>query len=107
MKIDGVKNFILVRQDGHLIIHNVEDPDKLTDITVLSGLGADAVKAHGGFTFFKYLMVSRANKENYFIFQIEKYFLGIIQKTDAFGPDLAEKVLRFLQAITRKKAEAL
>jgi predicted regulator of Ras-like GTPase activity (Roadblock/LC7/MglB family) len=101
--IEGIRSYLLVRKDGFLISHNVPNPKELATTVVISGLGAEAVKSSLGGSYFRYLEFVRDNKENLLVFPIEKYFLGIVQEAEAFGPELAEQVIRYIMTLTRKQ----
>ncbi len=104
LQIDGVKNCIFVRNDGHVIVHNVENPGALSSMVAFSGLSCDAIKSTMGTTYFRYLSLIRASKEKFFIFPVQKkYFLGILIHSDAYPPAVIDKVLQLLEAVISPK----
>lgn len=101
--IEGIRSYVVVRKDGFLIAHNVANPEELATTVVINGLGAEAVKNSLGGSYFRYLEFARNNKENLLVFPIEKYFLGIVQEAEAYGPELAEQVIQYIMTLTRKQ----
>lgn len=104
--IGGVKSHILVRHDGHVLGHSVESPEPIGDMTAFSGLSCEAIKPVIGATGFKYLCLSRANKEKFLIFPFNAYFLGVLLHAEAYPPDVAEKIMRILNAVSAKSAQS-
>ncbi len=104
LQIDGVKNCIFVRNDGHIIVHNVENPGALSSMVAFSGLCCDAIKSTLGTTYFRYFSLIRASKEKFFIFPVHKrYFLGILVHSDAYPPAVVDNVLELLEAVISQK----
>ncbi len=103
LKIDGVTNYILVRDDGHTLSHNFNNLEALPSIVTFNGLNCEALKPLMGLTYFKYLSYTRKNDEKLLIFPLGKYFLGILQQPEAYTPDIVDKVGIVLDAISRKK----
>lgn len=101
--IEGVKSYILIRNDGHVVTHNVDDPETVSTMIVFSGLSSDEIRSVMGFSGLSYFILTRENKEKLLIFPIRTYFLGIFQQADAYGPDVIEKVQEFIHAITKQK----
>lgn len=105
-KIQGIKSYMLVRNDGRVIVHSVENPEKLSEMVVFSGLSCEALKPVIGATFFKHLCLTGPDKEMFLIFPMETYFLGVYLEEDAYPPDVIQRVHRFLTVITAKAAKS-
>lgn len=105
-QIEGVKNYIFVRNDSRVIVHNTNNPDTLSSMIAFSGLSCDAVKSILGTTYFKYFILTRKTGEKLLVFPLENYFLGIIQDSQAYTPDVIQKIMRFITAVTRQKKQA-
>ncbi len=103
LQIDGVMNYIFVRDDGHTLSHNFEDVKALASIITFSGLNCEVIKPIMGLTHFKYLSYARDNNENLLIFPLGKYFLGISQHSEAYTPDIVKKVEGIIETITPKR----
>ncbi|MDM8536386.1 hypothetical protein QUF70_06500 [Desulfobacterales bacterium HSG17] len=104
-KIEGVKNYIFVRNDGRVIVHNTNSPETLSSMVTFAGLSSDAVKSILGTTYFKYFILSRKNGEKIFVFPIINYYLGILQDSKAYTPDVIQKIERFVNAVSRHKKQ--
>jgi len=59
LKIEGVEQFIFIRNDGHILIHNVENPQSLSALAAFTGLSGEAIRTVIGTTYFKHLSFSR------------------------------------------------
>lgn len=102
LKIDGVTNYILVRDDGRTLSHNVENHEALSSIITFNGLNCEVIKPILGLTYFRYLSYTRENNEKLLIFPLGKYFLGISQHAEAYTPDIVEGVEKIVEALVRK-----
>lgn len=104
LQIEGVMNYILVRDDGHTLSHDfVEHIEKLPSIITFSGLNSEALKPIMGLSYFKYLSYTQKNNEKLLVFPMGKYFLGIWQSADAYTTDIVEEVEKVIDSLTRKK----
>ncbi len=106
LQINGVKRFILVRNDGEILAHNLaeENPETLSSILLFSALNCDKIKSGFGFRNTKYMAVSKENNENLYIFQMEKYYLGVMQHANANMMELIRDVSSFIDSIMMTKA---
>ena len=46
LKIDGIKRYMLIRNDGFIVTHNVEDanPEDMSSMMLFSGINCDRLK---------------------------------------------------------------
>jgi hypothetical protein len=100
-QIPGIKNYLLVRNDGKVIIHNIEKPESLASMVAFNGLNCEAIGSVLGLTYFKYIMITRKNSEKLIIFPMDTFFLGIIQNPDAYSNDVADNVIQLIQTVTK------
>ena len=109
LQITGVKNFILIKEDGQILAHNIDhiNPEILSSITLLCGLSSEMIKSSFGFTHFRYAILSRSGNENILIFPLKNYFLGLLQNEDFKDPEsensslnLAEDIILFIDGIS-------
>ncbi len=103
LQISGVSNYILVRNDGKVMVHNLEKADALAPLIVFAGLSCDAVGSVAGLTYLKYLMLARKNNEKLLIFPMDTYFLGIIHNPDAYTQDIVDHITRLIQMVAKPK----
>jgi len=104
-QIKGVDQFVLTRQDGQIITHNLSNPEQLASVVTLGGYGAQAIQKSVGFSQFRYLVCTRPQSQNLIVFSLDKYFLGIQQKPDTSQAELVSEVSRFLQHILSRRKE--
>lgn len=105
LQIDGVMNYIFVREDGYTLAHNFENKDELTAMITFSGLNCEAMKPIMGLTHFKYMGYTLENNEKLLIFPLGRYLLGIYQHAEAYTPDIVENIERLIEAVTPKKQQ--
>lgn len=104
LQIPGISNYILVRKDGHIIVHDFKNPESLSTSIIYSGLSCEAIKPMMGLSYFKYLGYTLKNNEKLLVFPLGKYFLGIAHEADAYTPDIVDEVTRIIDSITPKKS---
>lgn len=102
-RIKGVTGFVLTRNDGRIITHNVEQPDNLAALVTLCGFNADAVGKTIGFSQLNYLLVGCQQQEPLLVFPFDRYFLGIRQQCEAEQEELIEEVLHVLQQVVSQR----
>lgn len=98
-KVDGVKNFILIRKDGQVMTHNMENPEALSPFIVLCGLNADAIGVSLSLEQMTNITVTRENKEHLHIFPAGNYFAAVFQKSDAYTPDVIKSISKFINTV--------
>ncbi|RME38106.1 MAG: roadblock/LC7 domain-containing protein [Deltaproteobacteria bacterium] len=104
--IEGVEQFVLVRKDGRIITHNLEDPDELAALATLCGLQAESIAQALGFTPMDYQVLQRDSGKNVSVFRLDKYFVGVIQQADSPLEELIDRVTRFLRSLRRTRQSA-
>jgi len=105
-KVDGVKNFILIRKDGQVMTHNLEKPEALSPFIVLCGLNADAIGVILNLQQTENITISRNNREHLHIFPAGNYFAAVFQKSDAYPPDVIKNISKFIGTIISKPQKA-
>ena len=93
INVAGVDQYILVDKAAKIFAHNMADPQKMAEITSICGSKSNTI----GKTSVNYVMFSRENHINFFIFPVGKYYLGVIKQESINNDLLAENVLRFLK----------
>lgn len=102
-QIGGIKHFVLARNDGVIVSHNHPAPDDLASLTALCGMYALQVKDILEFCRFEYMCMNRSNHEDFLIFPLDRYFLGVVHHSGISQNGLVEKLTRFLQSLLLKK----
>lgn len=105
LKIPGIKNYILIKNDGLILAHNVEIDfsEILSSIVVFCGFTCNLIKNEMGFSRFNYLKLNPKNNEILLIFPIKHFFLGIVQQPDANTAKLIENVKQFTNKMVYNK----
>lgn len=106
-RVEGVGGYLLVRRDGHLLAHNVEDPEGMASLVAVVGLTAGKVQADLGLQDFRYLVFGGEEGYQFLLFSLGNYFLGIAPAAPADGPQVTATMIRFLRGfVTGRSAPA-
>lgn len=100
--IDGVEGCLLVSDDGRLHGHILDSPDKFSPLLTISMKYAHEVMNTAGFTHCGFLSFERANGNNFHVFPMGKYHLGIVQEADFPREKMIKKVNYFLSLVKTK-----
>lgn len=103
-KVDGVAGCLLVRKDGVLLGQTIDDPEIYSTLLVISGGRASEVMDSAGFSFCRHLSFSRVNKRHFYVFPIDKFLLGVAQRSDCYVPDMLESVYRLIGRVSTSQA---
>lgn len=98
--LPGVEQFVLTRDDGRILTHNLSAPQELASLVTLCGINGQALPAAVGFTSFRHIICACRGQQDLIIFPLERYFLGIRKRADANRGELIEAVNRFLQRLS-------
>ncbi|MBU0942999.1 MAG: hypothetical protein KJ804_13600 [Proteobacteria bacterium] len=98
--IEGVGQFLLVRNDGHVVSENFADAVSLSSIVVSSGKYCDSFAENLGGRRYLHLCVERMSGENILVFSLGRYYLGIIKHPDSDPQVLAGSILTFLKGLS-------
>lgn len=99
-RVKGIKSYILVRNDGNIAAHNIDDiaPNPLTTVTLKCGRRCTQLKQSD----FKCLLFSKKNNENIFIFPVGNYYLGVIKESIIDEIVLIDNIFDFIRSLPRK-----
>lgn len=98
--IEGVNNYVLVRNDGFVVSENYEDAISLTSAIVTSGKYCDSLTDDLEFGRYLYCCIERLSGENVLIFSLGRYYLGIIKHADTDPQRLADAVMAFIKSLS-------
>ncbi|MBN1141434.1 MAG: hypothetical protein JXB25_06535 [Deltaproteobacteria bacterium] len=102
-QIKGVENFMVLRHDGHMLTHNMSQPEKMSSLATLTGISAQSIQKTMGFTPFRYLVFAREHNQSLIIFTLDKFYVGILAKTGFNLAELIEDIAKFLVKIKVKR----
>lgn len=98
--IEGVANYILVRDDGYVVSENCDQAVSLASAIVTSGKNCDSLTQDLKGRRYIYCCIERTSGNNILIFSLGRYYLGIIKHSDSNPQQLADTVIGFLKALT-------
>ena len=99
--IKGVENYMLVKNDGTIASHNTEHPESLAKMVLDCGLNCDKIEK-ARFTCFVF---SRGTRENYFIFPVGNYYLGLQQQADIDAALIVNTIIEFIRGLSKKNTQ--
>ncbi len=98
-EIEGVANFLLVRDDGQVVSGNFDDTVSISSTIINTGKICDSFSEDLSNRRYIYFCVERTNGENIFVFSLGRYFLGVIKHQQADPALLSDSIVRFLKAL--------
>lgn len=101
--IAGVDQYVLVRQDGHLMVHDAQDHEDLGQLVVLCGTNCDAIKADIP-SRFQYFLYTRECGEHVLVFPVGGFYLGVVQAAAVESSHVALTVMAFIRKLVRKSS---
>jgi hypothetical protein len=94
--IAGVAGCVLVRADGEIFGTTLEDPDLYAALMIPGGNGARSIMAKMGLNHCRYLSYLREGREHFYLFPIDRFFLGVVQTPEAGIPEMLQEILRLI-----------
>lgn len=97
--IEGVGQYILVRNDGHIVTHNTSNAVELSSTIVMSGQNCKNLENFLDCGQCMYLCIERNNGNNLLVFPLGKYFLGIVEESDSDTKTTVDSIINYLRTI--------
>ncbi|NOX33811.1 MAG: roadblock/LC7 domain-containing protein [Deltaproteobacteria bacterium] len=94
-RVKGVDQYIIVDQNGKLLAHDIKNPQKASAMVSSCGKNSFAI----GKTRLEYVVFSRENKKNIFIFPIGNYYLGVVKQKSINNIAMADNIIKFLKGL--------
>ncbi len=98
--IEGVANYILVRNDGYVVSENYDDAVALSSAIVTTGKLCDSLVDDLSNRRYIYCCIERKSGDNLLVFSLGRYFLGIIKHPAAEPQALADGIIAFLRTLS-------
>lgn len=96
-QLRGIEHFILTRNDGRVVTHDLKNPTELSTMISYCGLNADVMRKFIGTTRFRYMVFTQNNHKRFFIIPLGDYFLGALMVSDASTSALAVGISRLFK----------
>lgn len=98
--IEGVANYILVRNDGYVVSENYNDAVSISSSIVTTGQLCDSLADDLSGRRYIYCCVERTSGDNILVFSLGRYFLGIIKHPSSDPQALADSIIAFLRTLS-------
>lgn len=98
-EIEGVAGCLLVKGDGSLIGQMVKDAEMLSSLLLLSGKYAQNIMLKAGFSYCRSLCFNRETGENFYMFALNTYYLGVVQTPGSSTEKMTAKVNHLLSLV--------
>lgn len=98
---EGVVGYLLVREDNHIVVHNTEDPEKLSSAIIACVKDCREIEDFLDTGQFSRLCVERKEGNNLLIFSLGKYFLGIIKTDDVNPSTMVDSIISYLKTLSK------
>ena len=98
--IEGVANYILVRNDGYVVSENYDEAVALSSSIVTTGKLCDSLADDLSGRRYIYCCVERSSGDNILVFSLGRYFLGIIKHPASDPQALADSIIAFLRTLS-------
>lgn len=107
--IEHVKEFILARDDGQVLAHQLFSwpPETIAAMMVLNHIDCSQIKQTMGFSHFDHLMLTLKNNESLVVFPIRNYLLGVLSSANRFNAKMVVNIKKFIREITRSAAKSM
>ena len=99
-KVSGVDQYILVDQKGKITAHDIKDSEKTADMVFSYGQNSFSINKSKS----QYLIFSRKNQKNIFIFPVGNYYLGVIKSKFIDDSALADNIIKFLKDLSKERS---
>lgn len=101
----GVGQYVMVRQDGRIMLHDADDHEGLAQLVMLCGSNCDAIKADIP-SRFHYFLFSRECGEHLLVFPVGSYYLGVVQTSAVESSHVALTVTAFIRKLVRQAKQS-
>ncbi len=91
-RIKGVDQYVLVDNRGNIMIHDMTEFETVAEVVWSCGRSLSVL----GKNKFKYAAFLRKNKNDFLIFPVGKYYLGVVERKGFVTDEVADAVMDFL-----------
>lgn len=97
-RLEGVDRYILVDENGEVIIHNMNAYQNIGALIAQCGKQSYPIGKHR----IRFLTFKRTYRNDLFIFPIGNYYLGVIKDTQIPAAELAGTILNFIDSLEKR-----
>ena len=97
----SVMDYVVVRQDGQVMLHNLEEAEPLATMVRLVAQNCDTLVLPPSYPRFRHFLLSRECGRHLLVFPLGNYYLGVIQASGMSSRQAAAEVLDFVQQLQR------
>ena len=100
-RIKGVDQYVLVDHRGNVMIHDMAEAEFENVAEVVWSCGRNLSVL--GRKNFKYAAFLRKNKNDFLIFPVGKYYLGVVERKGCVTAEVADAIMDFLDTRLGKR----
>jgi len=102
-KIDGVAGCLLMKADGTLIEQTIDDAVTYATLMATGRREADSLMRMIGCSHCQHLCFGRDDNRDFYVFPIENYMLGIVQKSDCDTSEMLDTVYGLIDRVSTRR----
>lgn len=99
-QIDGVAGCLLIKENGASLGQTLDDVDTYSSLLLNSVELSNEVMEKTGFSYCRHISFQRSNDENFYIFPIRNYLLGVLLNADCSEPVMLEQVAQLINRVS-------
>lgn len=99
-QVDGIDGCLLVKQDGLVLGKTFSDAEMYAELMIDAGPKAIAVMESLGFSYCRHLCFNCGDNRHFYLFPINKYLLGVVQRADCDISQMLDQVYRLISRVS-------
>ncbi len=99
-QIDGVAGCLLIKDNGACLGDTLGDVENYTALLLDSIAGSNEIMEKTGFSYCRHISFQRNCEENFYIFPIGHYLLGVLLHPDNSEPVMIEQVSLLINRVS-------
>jgi len=99
-QIEGVAGCLLIKNDGTSLGQTLDDIEGYTTLLMDYAYLSNPIMENLGFSYCRHISFQRSNDENFYIFPISNYLLGVVLNTDCSEYAMLERVSQLINRVS-------
>ncbi len=99
-EIEGVAQFILVRNDGFVVSENFDDAVAISSAIITTGKYCDSFSEDLEGRHYIHFCIERNSGANILVFSLGRYYLGIIKHPESDPVAVSNSIIAFLKTLS-------